>query len=121
MCQLPAVASGGRFAPRELEALRSIVVQLQKRLAAARKDSSTSSNPPSSDIVKPPKPQPPPGESGASPAGSREIPRTSEFRSRPGCSFPASDYLLDAAGYGGHLLVTDDGELIVVQRRTSPP
>jgi transposase len=46
----------------ELAALKEVVVELSRQLAAARKDSSTSSKPPSSDIVKPPKPPPPPGQ-----------------------------------------------------------
>jgi transposase len=102
----------------ELEALRSIVVQLQKQLAAARKDSSTSSKPPSSDIVKPPKPQPPPGQQRRKPGGQpghtshQRVPFPAEMLA----SQPA-DYLLDACpGCGGHLLLTDDDEPIVVQR-----
>jgi transposase len=46
----------------ELTALKEVVAQLTRQLAAARKDSSTSSKPPSSDIVKPPKPPPPEGQ-----------------------------------------------------------
>src|SRR3954469_11902181 len=46
----------------ELAALKEVVDQLGRQLAAARKDSSTSSKPPSSDIVKPPKPPPPEGQ-----------------------------------------------------------
>jgi transposase len=46
----------------ELAALKEVVAQLSRQLAAARKDSSTSSKPPSSDIVKPPKPPPPEGQ-----------------------------------------------------------
>src|SRR4051794_1833034 len=46
----------------ELAALKEVVSQLGRQLAAARKDSSTSSKPPSSDIVKPPKPPPPEGQ-----------------------------------------------------------
>src|SRR3954464_8642475 len=46
----------------DLAALREVVAQLGRQLAAARKDSTTSSKPPSSDIVKPPKPPPPPGQ-----------------------------------------------------------
>src|SRR5277367_1520902 len=53
----------------ELEALRDVVAQLQRQLAAARKDSSNSSKPPSSDIVKPPKPEPPPGQERRKPGG----------------------------------------------------
>src|SRR5918997_6969484 len=45
----------------ELAALKDVVAQLGRQLAAARKDSSTSSKPPSSDIVKPPKAPPPEG------------------------------------------------------------
>jgi transposase len=46
----------------ELAALKDVVAQLGRQLAAARKDSSTSSKPPSSDIVKPPKSPPPLGQ-----------------------------------------------------------
>src|SRR3954451_19539531 len=46
----------------ELAALKQVVDQLGRQLAAARKDSSTSSKPPSSDIVKPPRPSPPEGQ-----------------------------------------------------------
>src|SRR4051812_5435801 len=46
----------------ELAALKQVVAQLGRQLAAARKDSSTSSKPPSSDIVEPPKPPPPQGQ-----------------------------------------------------------
>jgi transposase len=46
----------------ELDALKQVVAQLGRQLAAARKDSSTSSKPPSSDLVKPPKPPPPQGQ-----------------------------------------------------------
>src|SRR3954471_16954359 len=46
----------------ELTALKEVVAQLSRQLAAARKDSSTSSKPPSSEIVKPPKPPPPEGQ-----------------------------------------------------------
>src|SRR5436309_4076945 len=46
----------------DLAALKGVVAQLGRQLAAARKDSSTSSKPPSSDIVKPPKPPPPEGQ-----------------------------------------------------------
>src|SRR3954449_2988560 len=46
----------------QLAALKEVVAQLGRQLAAARKDSSTSSKPPSSDIVKPPKPPPPEGQ-----------------------------------------------------------
>jgi transposase len=102
----------------ELEALRAVVVELQRQLAAARKDSSNSSKPPSSDIVKPLKPQPPPGQQRRKAGG--QPGHTSHQRA----PFPAemlasrpSDYLLDACpGCGGHLLVTDDDEPIVVQR-----
>jgi transposase len=46
----------------DLAALKEVVAQLGRQLAAARKYSSTSSKPPSSDIVKPPKPPPPDGQ-----------------------------------------------------------
>src|SRR5260370_41471723 len=46
----------------ELAALKDLVAELSRQLAAARKNSSTSSTPPSSDIVKPPKPPPPQGQ-----------------------------------------------------------
>ena len=102
----------------ELEALRAVVAQLQKQLAAARKDSSNSSKPPSSDIVKPPRPQPPDGQQRRKPGG--QPGHTSHQR----VPFPAemlaaapTDYLLDACpSCGGHLLVTDHDEPIVAQR-----
>src|SRR5690242_8231785 len=53
----------------ELAALKEVVAQLGRQLAAARKDSSTSSKPPSSDIVKPPKPPPPEGQDKRRPGG----------------------------------------------------
>ena len=97
---------------------RPIVEQLQKQLAAARKDSSNSSKPPSSDIVKPPKPQPPPGQQRRKPGGQpghtshQRVPFPPEMLA----SAP-TDYLLDACpGCGGHLLLTDDDEPIVVQQ-----
>src|SRR5580692_7898272 len=101
-----------------LKALEATVARLQEQLAAARKDSSTSSKPPSSDIVKPPKPQPPPGQPRRKPGG--QPGHTSHQR----VLFPPemlasepTDYLLDACpGCGGHLLLTDDAEPIVVQR-----
>jgi transposase len=46
----------------ELTALKQVIAQLSRQLAAARKDSSTSSKPPSSDIVKPPKTPLPEGQ-----------------------------------------------------------
>ncbi|MCA1695209.1 MAG: IS66 family transposase [Actinobacteria bacterium] len=46
----------------ELAALKQVVAQLGRQLAAAREDSSTPSKPPSSDIAKPPKPPPPEGQ-----------------------------------------------------------
>ena len=102
----------------ELEALRDVVAQLQRQLAAARKDSSNSSKPPSSDIVKPPKPSPPPGQQRRQPGGQpghtshQRVPFPPEMLA----SAPA-DYLLDACpSCGGHLLVTDDAEPIVAQR-----
>src|SRR6516225_9621157 len=102
----------------ELEALRAVVAQLQRQLAAARKDSSNSSKPPSSDIVKPPKPPPPPGQQRRKPGG--QPGHTSHQR----VAFPPemlasapTDYLLDACpACGGHLLLTDDAEPIVAQR-----
>jgi transposase len=102
----------------ELDALRATVAQLQKQLAAARKDSSTSSKPPSSDIVKPPKPPPPPGQDRRQPGGQpghpahqRELFPPEMLASNP------TDYLLDACpSCGGHLLLTDDDEPIVVQQ-----
>ena len=102
----------------EWEALRTIVGQLQKQLAAARKDSSNSSKPPSSDIVKPPEPQPPPGRQRRKPGGQpghtshQRVPFPAEMlASRP------TDYPLDAGpDCGGHLLLSDDDEPIVVQR-----
>jgi transposase len=102
----------------ELADLRAVVAQLQRQLAAARKDSSNSSKPPSSDIVKPPKPSPPPGQQRRQPGG--QPGHTSHQR----IPFPAemlaaipTDYLLDACpSCGGHLLLTDDAEPIVVQQ-----
>src|SRR5512146_3594916 len=102
----------------ELVALKEIVAQLRQQLAAARKDSSTSSKPPSSDIVKPPKPPPPPGQTRRRPGGQpghtshQRVPFPPEMLA----SSP-TDYLLDACpGCGGHLLLTDADEPIVVQR-----
>jgi transposase len=102
----------------QLAALPATVEQLQRQLAAARKDSSNSSKPPSSDIVKPPKPQPPPGQERRKPGGQpghaahQRIPFPPEMLA----SIP-TDYLLDACPTcGGHLLLTDDGEPIAVQR-----
>jgi transposase len=102
----------------QLAALQATVEQLQRQLAAARKDSSNSSKPPSSDIVKPPKPQPPPGQERRKPGGQpghaahQRIPFPPEMLA----SIP-TDYLLDACPTcGGHLLLTDDGEPIAVQR-----
>jgi transposase len=102
----------------ELEALRAVVAQLQRQLAAARKDSSNSSKPPSSDIVKPPKPTPPPGQPRRKPGGQpghashQRVPFPPEMLA----SAP-TDYLLDACpSCGGHLLVTDAAEPIVAQR-----
>jgi transposase len=100
------------------DALQAVVERLQKQLAAARRDSSNSSKPPSSDIVKPPKPQPPPGQQRRRPGGQpghtshqRELFPPEMLASNP------IDYLLDACpSCGGHLLLTDDGEPIVVQR-----
>jgi transposase len=102
----------------QLAALQATVEQLQKQLAAALKNSSNSSKPPSSDIVKPPKPQPPPGQPRRKPGGQpghtshQRVPFPPEMlASQP------TDYLLDACpGCGGHLLLTDDAEPIVVQR-----
>jgi transposase len=102
----------------ELEALRAVVAQLQRQLAAARKDSSNSSKPPSSDIVKPPKPQPPPGQQRRKPGGQpghashQRVPFPPEMLA----SVP-TDYLLDSCpSCGGHLLLSDDAEPIVAQR-----
>ncbi|HMB06926.1 MAG TPA: IS66 family transposase [Isosphaeraceae bacterium] len=102
----------------ELETLRATVAQLQRQLAAARKDSSTSSKPPSSDIVKPPKPQPPPGQERRRPGGQPGPPahHREPFPPERLASIP-TDYLLDACpSCGGHLLLTDDAEPIVVQQ-----
>jgi transposase len=101
----------------ELAALRAVVAQLQRQLAAARKDSSNSSKPPSSDIVKPPKPPPPPGQQRRKPGGQpghashQRVPFPPEMLA----SVP-TDYLLDACpACGGHLLLTDV-EPVVAQR-----
>jgi transposase len=102
----------------ELEALRATVAQLQKQLAAARKDSSNSSKPPSSDIVKPPKPPPPPGQERRRPGGQPGHPAHQRelFPPEMLASLP-TDYLLDACpSCGGHLLLTDNDEPIVVQQ-----
>src|SRR6516165_12557206 len=102
----------------ELEALRAVVAQLQRQLAAARKDSSNSSKPPSSDIVKPPKPQPPPGQQRRRPGGQPGHASHQRVLFPPEMLASApTDYLLDACpSCGGHLLVTDDAEPIVIQR-----
>src|SRR5262245_26509675 len=102
----------------QLAALQATVEQLQKQLAAARKDSSNSSKPPSSDIVKPPKPPPPPGQERRKPGGQPGHPAHQRELFPPEllASIPA-DYLLEACpSCGGHLLLTDDAEPIVVQR-----
>src|SRR5437868_11083446 len=91
----------------ELEALRAVVTQLQRQLAAARKDSSTSSKPPSSDIVKPPKPPPPPGQDRRQPE---------MLGSHP------TDYLWDACPCcGGHLILTADPPIVVQQVDIAAP
>src|SRR5262249_7228490 len=102
----------------ELEALRATVAQLQRQLAAARKDSSNSSKPPPSGIVKPPKPPSPPGQQRRRPGGQpgHPAPQRELFPPEMLASIP-TDYLLDACpGCGGHLLLTDAAEPIVVQR-----
>jgi transposase len=102
----------------ELEALRTTVAQLQRQLAAARKDSSNSSKPPSSDIVKPPKPPPPPGQQRRKPGGQLGHPAHQRelFSPEVLASIP-TDYLLDACPCcGGHLILTDDDQPVVVQR-----
>jgi transposase len=102
----------------ELETIRATLAQVQRQLAAARKDSSTSSKPPSSDIVKPPKPPPPPGQGRRKPGGQpghpahQRVPFPLEQ-----LTSPPTDYLLDACpSCGGHLLIHDDDEPIVVQQ-----
>src|SRR5579859_7712917 len=102
----------------QLNALQADFEQLQKQLAAARKNSSNSSKPPSSDIVKPPKPPPPPGQQRRKPGGQPGHPAHQRqlFPPEVLASTP-TDYLLDACpSCGGHLLLTDDDEPIVVQR-----
>jgi transposase len=102
----------------QLVALQATVEQLQKQLAAALKNSSNSSKPPSSDIVKPPKPQPPSGQPRRKPGGQpgHASHQRALFPPEMLASEP-TDYLLDACpGCGGHLLLTDDAEPIVVQR-----
>src|SRR5215471_9275584 len=102
----------------ELEALRAVVAQLQRQLAAARKDSSNSSKPPSSDLVKRPEPPPPPGQDRRKPGGQPGHPahRRELFSPEMLASAP-TDYLLDARpSCGGHLLLTDAAEPIVAQR-----
>ena len=102
----------------ELENLRATLAQVQRQLAAARKDSSNSSKPPSSDIVKPPKPPPPTGQQGRKPGGQPGHPAHQRVPFPPEqLASPPADYLLDACpGCGGHLLIHDDDEPIVVQQ-----
>jgi transposase len=102
----------------ELESLRATVVALQRQLAAARKDSSNSSKPPSSDIVKPPKPPPPPGQQRRKPGGQPGHPSHQRVPFPPEqLASPPTDYLLDACpGCGGHLLIRDNDEPLVVQQ-----
>src|SRR6187397_2602729 len=101
----------------EHDALKEVVAQLGRQLAAARKDSSTSSKPPSSDIVKPPKPPPPPGQDRRQPGGQPGHPahRRELFPPEVLASTP-TDYLLDACpGCGGHLLLSDEEPIVVQQ------
>src|SRR3954464_11437043 len=81
----------------DLAALKQVVAQLGRQLAAARKDSSTSSKPPSSDIVKPPKPPPPEGQDRRSIGGQPGHPKHERVAFPPesinGGSF---DYRLDS-------------------------
>ena len=102
----------------QLADLQATVAQLQKQLAAALKNSSNSSKPPSSDIVKPPKPQPPPGQQRRKPGGQPgHVAHQRELFPPDMLSSLPTDYLLDACpGCGGHLILTDSGEPIVVQQ-----
>src|SRR3954468_4685527 len=89
----------------DLAALREVVAQLGRQLAAARKDSSTSSKPPSSDIVKPPKPPPPQGQDRRSIGGQPGHPKHERVAFPPesinGGSF---DYRLDSCPACGQVL-----------------
>jgi transposase len=90
----------------ELAALKQVVAQLAKQLAAARKDSSTSSKPPSSDLVKPPKPPPPQGQDRRRIGGQPGHPKHERAAFRPeainGGSF---DHRLDSCPGCGHDLL----------------
>lgn len=87
----------------ELAALKELVAELSRQLAAARKDSSTSSKPPSSDLVKPPKPPPPPGQGRRRPGGQPGHPKHERLAFPPeavnGGSF---DHRLDSCPACGH-------------------
>jgi transposase len=92
----------------ELAALKEVVAELSRQLAAARKDSSNSSKPPSSDIVKPPKPPPPAGQNrrqtGGQPGHSKHERTAFPPEAINGGCF---DYRLDfCSRCGGDLLAT---------------
>src|SRR3954465_1224633 len=87
----------------ELAALKQVVDQLGRQLAAARKDSSTSSKPPSSDIVKPPKPSPPEGQERRRIGGQPGHPKHERAAFPPEAVNAGSfDHRLDSCPGGGH-------------------
>src|SRR5437016_990718 len=87
----------------ELAALKEVVAQLGRQLAAARKDSSTSSKPPSSDIVKPPQPPPPPGQERRRIGGQPGHPKHERSAFPPeAVNEGFFDYRLDACPACGH-------------------
>src|SRR3954463_3233918 len=87
----------------ELAALKEVVAQLSRQLAAARKDSSTSSKPPSSDIVKPPKPPPPEGRDRRHAGGQPGHPKHERVAFPPEAVNDGSfDYRLDSCPACGH-------------------
>src|SRR3954464_14535308 len=87
----------------ELVALKQVVAQLGRQLAAARKDSTTSSKPPSSDIVKPPKPPPPEGQDKRRIGGQPGHPKHQRVAFPPEAVNAGSfDHRLDACPACGH-------------------
>src|SRR4051812_19801054 len=87
----------------ELAALKQVVAQLGRQLAAARKDSSNSSKPPSSDIVKPPKPPPPQGQDKRRIGGQPGHPKHQRVAFPPeALNAGAFDHRLDACPRCGH-------------------
>ena len=117
VCQLPAVAGGGRCFARGIGGSPSHRRPVAETTRRGGKDSSNSSKPLSSDIVNPPSRSHPPARSGGSPAVSPDIPphQRELFPPEMLASLP-TDYLLEACpSCGGHRLVTDDDPPIVVQ------